>query len=115
SGYQYGLVNYAGGNFRGVQTALAVNVVRGSGSGEQCALVNLLDHDMAGWQVGAINRAGSVEGCQVGAVNFTEALTGFQLGVINWTEDLDGLQIGVLNFAVGKKSWRLLPIVNAAW
>ena len=114
-GYLYGLVIYVGGDFLGAQTAIAVNLVRGGGAGEQLALVNFLDHDLAGWQVGAINRAGSVEGCQIGLVNFTEALTGLQVGVVNWTDDLDGLQIGILNFAVGKESWRVLPIVNAAW
>ena len=67
-GLQVGvLANYAG-NYSGVQVS---------------SLVNGIEHDLEGVQVGFANYADSVRGVQIGVFNITRKLHGVQIGAIN--------------------------------
>ena len=72
TGVQFGLVNYASGDFIGWQDAI-VNVTQGS---------------FIGLQSGCINYAGNLTGLQLGIFNYAKtAKNGLQIGVINIIQD----------------------------
>ena len=49
----------------------------------QIGVVDYVDQEMVGAQIGAVNLAHRVTGAQVGLFNHTDELRGVQLGVVN--------------------------------
>ena len=74
-------------------------------------IVNNVTDSMTGFEVGAVNLAGTCFGAQVGAFNFATKTVGLQVGVLNFTDDLHDLQLGVLNFS-GSGGALIFPIFN---
>ena len=76
TGLQWGLVNYAKGDFTGWQG--------GPFFGLLVSAVNWTEGSMTGLQCGLVNYAGKLNGVQVGFVNVADtAKSGVQIGVVN--------------------------------
>lgn len=65
--------------------------------GMDLGLVNTVEKDMIGLQVGFLNTTSRARGVQVGLFNCAYYLKGVQIGFINYAEGAKGLQIGVIN------------------
>jgi hypothetical protein len=75
-GLQWGVVNYASGDFSGWQG--------GPFAGLLVSAMNYTGGTMTGLQIGLMNYAGNLSGLQVGLVNYASgAHAGLQLGLIN--------------------------------
>lgn len=78
--------------------------------GFQLGVVNTAD-DFAGFQLGLWNDAKDGAGMQLGIVNTSATFAGFQCGLLNWSKDLDGFQLGLIN--VIEDQWLcVFPIAN---
>jgi hypothetical protein len=73
------------------------------------SLFNYTDGNLAGAQIGIINKARKISGrkstpptnargIQIGLFNFSKAMEGMQIGLINWGGNARGMQIGLINF-----------------
>jgi len=109
-----GIGNTAGkgtnGFSSGVQLAGLYNVSRESISGFQVsAIFNYTDGQLAGMQLGVINKARVMKGkhtlpptqaraLQLGLLNFSKEMDGVQIGLINFGGAALGTQIGLINF-----------------
>lgn len=83
-GVQWGLVNYASGDFSGWQGGFFFGLVG--------SVVNGVDGRMSGFQCGVVNYAGT--------------LSGFQLGILNYAANGNGgLQIGLINIIKENQVW----------
>ena len=71
-----------------------------------------INNNVSGFDFGIINIVeGDQIGLQIGIYNSSFKTSGLQIGFINRTEFLNGLQIGILNFH-NEGNLTLLPIVN---
>mgnify|MGYP003556678455 CR=1 FL=1 len=66
-------------------------------TGLDVGLLNTVEADFAGLQVGALNSVSRVRGLQIGVINCAYYFKGLQIGVINYAEGARGIQIGVVN------------------
>lgn len=66
-------------------------------TGVDLGLLNTVDEDFIGLQVGALNAVSRARGLQVGIINCAYHLKGVQVGLINYAEGAHGLQIGLVN------------------
>lgn len=112
--------------------ALQLGVVNRCGSlaGAQIGgLCNLVDKEMAGFQLATFSMAGqSGNGCQLGLVNVSGEnysgvqiggfnygrgdVYGLQLGVVNVTTTMTGLQLGLFNFIWKSQFITFAPVIN---
>jgi len=84
TGCQWGLVNYAKGDFTGWQGGFFFGLIG--------SIVNITD--------------GNMKGVQIGGVNYAGRLTGLQLGVVNYAKEADsGVQIGLINIIPQNTRW----------
>lgn len=65
--------------------------------GMDLGLVNTVEKDLIGLQVGFLNTTSRARGVQVGLFNCAYYLKGVQIGFINYAEGAKGFQIGVIN------------------
>ncbi len=76
TGLQWGLVNYATGDFTGWQGGFCLGLVG--------SVVNYTGGTMSGFQCGIVNYAATLTGLQVGFVNYVETPnSGVQIGIVN--------------------------------
>lgn len=108
----------------GLQVAWGFNHVNWM-AGAELGIVNYVESDFsgfqlgfwnhgangAGMQLGAANVADAFAGFQCGIVNYADYMAGFQCGVLNWATDLDGFQLGLVNVIENQKLC-VLPIAN---
>jgi len=98
TGFQPGGVNVSK-DIDGIQAGVLTNVARGTVTGAQFSLVNVINDTLNGFQTSAFNTA--------------EKSNGFQLGLINLSNSC-GAQIGVINYI--KDGWiPFLPFINIKW
>ena len=71
----------------GFQLCAFHNSSGGYFNGVQISIYNQSTQDMAGMQVGVVNRARSMYGVQIGVLNNAYSLVGAQLGLINIVQD----------------------------
>jgi hypothetical protein len=92
-------------------------------------VVNGVDRDFAGAQIGIhnsfgaaeegcfqfglMNTGGSFRGMQMGAINMAGNASGLQLGLLNMCDTMQGIQVGVLNFIFKGDNLLFCPLVNA--
>jgi len=116
-GFQAGIYNDAddiqGLQIGGVSVARSVHGAQlnllGGGAfevrGAQVGLVNIagrdgtLNGEVAGIEIGVLNRLGTIRGAQIGGFNDARSCRGAQIGLINRTAELRGLQLGLLNLS----------------
>lgn len=118
SGLQFGIVSVAH-SIRGLQVDLL-----GSGAfevqGLQVGAVNIagrdgqLNGEVAGAEIGLVNRVGALRGLQAGGLNDARSCHGAQFGLVNHAGELHGVQLGLLNLS-GRGGLRVSPLVNAAF
>jgi hypothetical protein len=72
TGIQGGLGNSAGGSFKGLQAAVAMNQMEGDLMGAQLGVANTVEEGF-GLQVGLANHAKSLKGVQLGLINLNES------------------------------------------
>jgi len=79
-------------------------------------LMNLVNEDMVGVQLAALNYSGSeaLSGLQIGGWNVATHVRGMQIGAINYCEELSGIQIGAINIAT-KSTVPFLPLINCSF
>lgn len=128
-----GAMNEVHGSVRGVQATYGLNIVGGSAVGVQAGGVNLLKHDMSGfqygylfnkvggnvsgWQLGAVGNvvAGEVRGVQSASlVNKAGSVVGVQDGFLNLADKVRGAQGGFVNVADNIKGvqWGFVNIAD---
>ena len=91
-----------------VQTSSTLDSVKGI----RYNFISGINNDVSGFDFGMINIVeGNQTGLQIGIYNSSFKTSGLQIGFINRTEYLNGLQIGILNFH-SEGDFRFLPIVN---
>jgi len=91
-----------------VQTSSTLDSVKGI----RYNFISGINRNVSGLDIGMINIVdGDQTGVQIGIYNSSFKSSGLQIGLINKTEYLNGLQIGILNFH-GEGNFRLLPIIN---
>lgn len=105
------------GNFEGVKLGwfllpLTFNSVGGNMTGVQWGLVNMVEKDMTGAQLGGVNFTNTGTGLQFGFFNKAEKIKGLQFGFVNMAKNLQGLQIGLVNMADNSELFEVLPILN---
>ena len=74
-------------------------------------VVNFVENEMYGVQVGLWNHANWGAGLQAGLVNTASSFAGLQVGAFNWADDLDGLQLGLIN-VIADQTVFVFPILN---
>jgi hypothetical protein len=104
--------------------------VSGKFTGWQNNIVNVVNGDLRGLQIGIYNESGDSKALQVGILNTSKKTVGWQIGIINHASDINGmqfgllyntadalkgLQIGLLNMNWSGKPITFLPIVNFAF
>ncbi|MEG0069738.1 MAG: hypothetical protein RSA57_00625 [Cetobacterium sp.] len=105
------------GNFVGAKLGwfflpITFNSVGGNMTGVQFGLVNMVEKDTKGVQVGGANFTGTATGAQLGFFNKADRIKGLQFGFVNMAENLQGLQIGLVNMADNSEIFEVLPILN---
>ena len=91
-----------------IQTSPTIDSVKGL----RYNFIMGINNDVTGFDIGMINIVeGDHVGIQIGIYNSSFKTSGLQIGFINKTEYLNGLQIGFLNFHREGK-FRLLPVIN---
>ena len=103
-GFQWGIGNLLGREFRGFQSSAVVNFVGGKFKGLQgSTLFNLVGSDFIGLQLaGGCNvTGGNLNGAQLGSTfNFTgKKMNGLQWSGVNVSGEMDGCQIGYINIS----------------
>jgi hypothetical protein len=84
-GCQWGLVNYAEGDFTGWQGGFFFGLIG--------SVVNVVDGNLKGVQTGLLNHATTLSG-------------GVQVGLVNYADGVDGgVQIGVINAIRANTTW----------
>ena len=73
-----------------------------------------VNQNVSGLDVGLVNQVeGDQKGVQIGLFNTSFKSSGIQIGLFNRTEYLNGLQIGILNMhGMGDQFFRILPGIN---
>lgn len=82
-------------------------------AGAELGIVNWVESEFAGFQLGFWNRGANGAGMQLGAANMADAFAGFQCGIVNWADDLAGFQCGGWNHATDGAGMQL-GIVNTS-
>lgn len=105
------------GNFTGAKLGwfllpITFNSVGGDMTGAQLGLVNMVDGNTKGLQLGGANFITSGKGAQLGLFNKADNIRGLQFGLFNMAQNLEGLQIGLVNMADNSQVFEVLPIVN---
>jgi hypothetical protein len=93
-----GLVNHATGDVMGLEACFVVNYVETDFTGLQVGLVNVVSHQASALQIGLYNGADDMSGLQIGVINHARLMRGFQIGVVNVIENSDVPFLPVLNF-----------------
>jgi hypothetical protein len=93
------LGNLVGGSFSGVaQVGLGNYVEHRASAVVQLAGVNVVDEFAGAAQIGVVDSVDrEMYGAQIGAVNLAHRVTGVQVGLFNHTRELRGVQLGVVN------------------
>lgn len=104
-------------NFEGAKLGwfflpITFNSVGGNMTGVQFGLINMVEHNTKGVQLGGANFTGTGTGVQFGFFNKANQIKGLQFGLINMAENLQGLQIGLVNMADNSELFEVLPILN---
>ncbi|MGL5426949.1 MAG: LA_2272 family surface repeat-containing protein, partial [Cetobacterium sp.] len=104
-------------NFEGAKLGwfflpITFNSVGGNMTGVQFGLINMVEQNTKGVQVGGANFTGTGTGLQFGLFNKADKIRGLQLGFVNMAENLEGLQIGLVNMADNSELFEVLPILN---
>jgi hypothetical protein len=117
-GFDLGVITHTTGDALALQIAL-VNVVQGDAAGAQVgwglgfAIANVVEGELTGFQAGLYNGAQSARTLQLGVINNVAGRTaGLQLGLVNVTDDMNGFQVGLVNIIRSKDRFPVLPIVN---
>jgi hypothetical protein len=97
TGFQWGFLGMAKGDFGGWQANSVYNDFDGVGHGLQS---------------GIINSGENMTGVQLGFVNAGQAAHGLQVAIVNYAESLHGLQLGLVCIANNAGGHPILPIVN---
>jgi hypothetical protein len=99
-------------NLTGLDAGILVNHTTGSVIGlEACFVVNYVEKDFTGLQVGLVNVADRVSALQIGLFNGADDMSGLQIGVVNKTRLMRGFQIGVVN-VIENSDVPFLPVIN---
>ena len=111
-GFQWGIGNLLGREFRGFQSASVVNFVGGKFKGLQgSTLFNMVGSDFTGLQLaGGCNvTGGNLKGVQIGSTfNFTgREMNGLQWSGVNVAAEMVGCQIGYINIAQKNKGCQI--------
>jgi len=134
-GYTFSLglfFNFQDRPFRGVQGAWLVNQTRETAGSQVCAVGNLAQKDVRGWQVsgmvnwavgpmqggqlaGTLNIGTQVRGWQIsGSTNVAKRIKGWQLGSgANIAKEVKGGQLGAFNAAKKVEGWQI-GVVNVS-
>lgn len=97
-GLQHGFIGATHGKFSGWQDNWAVNFAEGQFYGLQTGVVNFVGTG-EGVQLG-------------GLYNNAEYMSGLQFSLINFAEDFYGVQLGLINIIRSKDNFPILPFVN---
>jgi hypothetical protein len=118
TGADLGAVTHTTGDATALQMAL-VNVVEGDVTGVQvgwmlgAAIANVTRGTVRGFQWGLYNGSGDTEAFQLGLLNNAAGrAAGLQFGLVNVANDMYGLQVGLINIIRSKDRFPVLPIVN---
>ena len=118
TGLDFGVVTHTTGTATALQIAV-VNLVEGDFTGVQvgwgfgAGVANVVEGRMKGLQAAVLNTAGSGEGLQLGIVNHTSGrMEGLQVSFVNIADDMNGLQVGFINVIRSKERFSVLPLVN---
>lgn len=113
SGLRLNLIYGRNVNLQGLDLGI-VNNISGVVEGFQCGAVNLAG-DLNGLQIGAYNFAATTSRgfCQIGAVNIGQDIGGVQIGIFNLCNTMSGVQIGLLNFITQSDFVIFCPFINA--
>jgi hypothetical protein len=118
TGADLGAVTHTTGDAEAIQMAI-VNIVDGDVTGVQlgwmlgAAIANVTKGTVRGFQWGLYNGSGDTEAFQLGGLNNADGrAAGFQLGIVNIANDMNGMQVGLVNIIRSKESFPVLPIVN---
>lgn len=99
-------------NLTGLDLGVLVNHATGDVIGlEACFVVNYVEKDFSGIQIGLVNIADQVNALQIGLFNGADDMSGLQIGIVNKTRLMRGCQIGVVN-VIENSDIPFLPIVN---
>ena len=91
-----------------IQTSSTLDSVKGI----RYNFISGINNNVSGLDFGMINIVeGDQVGLQIGIYNSTFKTSGLQIGFINKTEYLNGLQIGILNFH-NEGNLKFLPVIN---
>lgn len=98
----------------GLDVGLVNHTTAGISKGFQLGLVGINEADFVGFQHNYLvnNVNGNCEGFQLGFVNITHNMNGFQLGFVNYAYNMKGLQIGLVNIIKQNGQFPVFPIVN---
>lgn len=89
TGLDIGLFSQASGDSLGWHLN-GVSLIGGNGSGLMTSLlVNYVEGEYKGLQIGVYNHATHINGLQIGAINYANTAYGVQIGVVNVIEDND--------------------------
>lgn len=110
-GLQVSLVNFANNIQYGSQVGVYNKIINGNLAGQigavnraytidgtQIGYVNLANC-VYGTQIGFVNVVSNIKGPQVGLVDVADSVKGVQIGFVNTTSDVTGLQLGLVNYA----------------
>lgn len=118
SGFDLGAITHTTGPVTALQLGL-VNLVEGDMEGLQLgwgfggAIANVVRGEALGAQIALYNQAATGRGFQWGAVNNVQGrMAGFQLSIVNIADDMNGLQVGLVNIIRSKERFPVLPLVN---
>lgn len=96
----------------GLQIAWGFNHVNWM-AGAELGIVNYVESDFSGFQLGGWNRGAAADGFQLGVVNTADDFAGFQCGFVNIADDMAGFQLGLWNDAEDGAGMQL-GIVNTS-
>lgn len=118
TGADLGLVTHTTGSATALQLAV-VNIVEGDATGVQLgwmgggAIANVVDGTFRGFQMGLYNGSGNNQAFQLGGLNNAKGrAAGLQFGLVNIANDMNGLQLGLINIIRSKENFPVLPLVN---
>ncbi|MFQ5538613.1 MAG: LA_2272 family surface repeat-containing protein [Gemmatimonadota bacterium] len=112
TGVDIGLVSHVSRDFTGVQWGL-VGFVEGDALGVQSnQFVNIVEGELEGVQIGALNMADRGQGLQLSLVSHARNFQGLQIGLVNYAETLKGIQIGLVNIIRSGGVLPVMPLVN---
>lgn len=112
-GLRLGMFYTENNGVSGLDMNLIVGRAKGSSTGAQLSLVNLVAKEASGFQMGLFNSTGGMSGLRLGYVNLTDDLAGAELGLVNVSKKARWFQMGLVNVA-GEFHGFQLGLVNIA-